>query len=160
MIEVFNGANPGSVVRAARDVDSTHTGLFASERAVCERYGSRVRIARREGSRRGSTCGRLFQLAYGREPDAQERRVAFSALVAKTLDLQTPGTRLRRNLPKKPLVHMITSELTGERVEFRQQEDPSESKIMFIRAMSSSETRALAAFALALFNSNEFVYVY
>ncbi len=58
------------------------------------------------------------------------------------------------------MVHRLTSELTGERFKFVQpaysgpyEHNPHPSE-------SSPETRALAGLALALFNSNEFVYVY
>ena len=158
MIEVFNGANPDlSCERRETSTVPTQAfsllnGQFVNDMALAFALRAEKEAA---ADRR---VDRMFQLAYGREPDAQERRVA-SALVAKTLDLR------RRNAPpakaaKKPLVHMITSELTGERVEFRQQEDPSEYEDNVHPSDVSSETRALAALALALFNSNEFVYVY
>ena len=158
MIEVFNGANPDlSCERRETSTVPTQAfsllnGQFVNDMALAFALRAEKEAA---ADRR---VDRMFQLAYGREPDAQERRVA-SALVAKMLDLRP------RNAPpakpaKKPLVHMITSELTGERVEFRQQEDPSEYEDNVHPSDVRSETRALAALALALFNSNEFVYVY
>ena len=66
----------------------------------------------------------------------------------------------RPRQPPDDIVHHITSELTGERFEFVQpaysgpyEDNPHPSE-------AAPETRALADLALALLNSNEFVYVY
>ena len=60
----------------------------------------------------------------------------------------------------KPLVHQITSELTGETFRFVQQEDPAPYEPNLHPSDAGPETRALADLALVLLNSNEFVYVY
>ncbi|MEZ5395017.1 MAG: hypothetical protein R2724_19655 [Bryobacterales bacterium] len=62
--------------------------------------------------------------------------------------------------PEPPVVHTITSELTGEQFQFTQPEEV----VDFERNLHPSEvgpqTRALADLALALMSSNELVYVY
>jgi hypothetical protein len=55
---------------------------------------------------------------------------------------------------------MITSELTGEQHRFVQQEDPAAFEENLHPSQVGPGTRALAGIVLALFNSNEFVYVY
>jgi hypothetical protein len=59
-----------------------------------------------------------------------------------------------------PVVHMITSELTGERHEFIQQPDVVEHEKNLHPSQVGPSTRALGDVVLALFNSNEFVYIY
>ena len=65
--------------------------------------------------------------------------------------------------PRRPpddVVHQITSELTGEKFEFVQPAYSGPYEHNPHPSDSSPEARALADLALALFNSNEFVYVY
>jgi hypothetical protein len=61
---------------------------------------------------------------------------------------------------KKPIVHTITSELTGEKSSFVQLEDPAPYEENLSPRDVAPSTRALADLALVLLNSNEFVYVY
>ncbi|MGH9661858.1 MAG: hypothetical protein ACRD96_25140, partial [Bryobacteraceae bacterium] len=59
-----------------------------------------------------------------------------------------------------PVVHAITSELTGETFKFEHQPEPVAYEHNLHPSEVGPETRALADLALALLNSNEFVYVY
>jgi hypothetical protein len=158
MIEVFNGANPDMACER-RETSTVPTqaftllnGQFVNDMALA----FALRVEKEASSAR--RIERMFQLAYGRPPGAEERKVG-TELLARAVELQ-------RRIPppakpaKKPLVHMITSELTGEKVEFTQQAESTESEDNVHPSEVSAETRALAALALALFNSNEFVYVY
>ena len=61
---------------------------------------------------------------------------------------------------RKPLVRGITSELTGAEVRIEEEEDLERYQENLQPADVSPETRALADVALALFNTNEFIYVY
>jgi hypothetical protein len=106
----------------------------------------------------GEQIQRAFQLAYGREPDHQELAASRRHITQMTAahEKTPPAPRPAR----KPLVHKITSELTGEAFEFVQQEDPSPYEQNLHASDVTPAVRALADFALALLNSNEFVYVY
>ena len=61
---------------------------------------------------------------------------------------------------RKPVIHKIISELTGQVVEFVQQGEPENYEANLHPSDVKPETRALADLMLALLNSNEFVYVY
>jgi hypothetical protein len=158
MIEVFNGANPDlSCERRESSTVPTQAfsllnGRFVNDMALA--FAMRVEKEAPPARR----IERMFQLAYGREPDMQERKAA-SGLLVTALELH-PRTPPSAKPAKKPLVHMITSELTGEKVAFTQQDDPSEYEDNVHPSEVGPETRALASLALALFNANEFVYVY
>ena len=84
MMEVFNGPT-GSVVRAARDVDSPDAGFSLFNGQFVNDMALAFRIRDREGSRRGSTCRSTFQLRTAVSPMRRNAAVA-SALGAKTLD--------------------------------------------------------------------------
>jgi hypothetical protein len=60
----------------------------------------------------------------------------------------------------KPLVHKITSELTGQTSEFIQPEDAAPFEANLHPSEVGPETRALSDVALMLMNANEFVYLY
>jgi hypothetical protein len=60
----------------------------------------------------------------------------------------------------KPIVHTITSELTGQSFRFVQQENPVEYEANLHPSEVSPQVRALTDFTLALLNTNEFVYLY
>jgi len=94
----------------------------------------------------------------GRLPEATEEREALAALETLTkLHTDTPPPPRPE---AKPIVHTITSELTGQQHRFVHQEDP----VAFEHNLHPSEVgpavRALADVILALLNSNEFAYVY
>jgi hypothetical protein len=111
-----------------------------------------------ESKDRDKQIVRAFQLAYGRNPDDREltaSRQHISRMLA--FHQSTPPAPKPE---RKPLVHKITSELTGESFEFVQQEDPVPYEENLSESQASPEVRALGDFALALFNSNEFVYLY
>ena len=101
---------------------------------------------------------RAFQLAYGRAPGEQEAKAALAHLEKMTRYHETPPPPPP---PRRgPVVHTITSELTGETAQFTQQEDPATYEENLLPGEVSAATRALADVALALLNSNEFLYVY
>jgi hypothetical protein len=159
IVEVFNG--PGLDLSCERRDASTvptqafslFNSSFAHDMSLAFAMRLRTERADLEGQiRRG------FELAYGRAPqptevEASRRHIGKMTALHKT-----------RNIPqrpeKKPLVHKITSELTGEAFEFVQQEDPTPYEHNLHASQIPPEARALADFALVLLNSNEFVYVY
>ena len=61
---------------------------------------------------------------------------------------------------RPPIVHTITSELTGEQFRFVQSDPAGDYEYPLHPSEVGAETRALSDIALALVNSNEFIYVY
>jgi hypothetical protein len=159
MIEVFNG--PGLDLSCERRESSTvPTQAFALFNSAFA-HDMALAFAARLETEAPDIDGRIrrgFQLAYSREPDVRELEAARRHVSKMTAyHRQTPPPT---KPAKRPLVHKITSELTGESHEFVQQEDPSPFEENLHASEVSPEVRALADFALALLNSNEFVYVY
>lgn len=101
---------------------------------------------------------RAFLLVYGRAPVAAEL-AASRKHYARMLEVHRKNPAAPREAAK-PLVHQITSELTGQVFAFRQPRDPAPYEHNLHASEVGAETRALADVALALLNSNEFVYVY
>ncbi len=157
MVEVFNGANP-DLTCESRESSTVPTQAFALLNAEQSRDMAMIMAERLAAEPSSDSVDRAFRLAYGRPPTADERRWTSEFLTRMAAHhADSPAS------PRKPpgdVVHHITSELTGERFEFVQpaysgpyEDNPHPSE-------ASPETRALADLALALFNSNEFAYVY
>jgi hypothetical protein len=115
-----------------------------------------ARITREADSLKGR-IERAFQLVYTRNPTAEESAASMAHLRALT-DHHRAHPAPTRAQPA-PIVHMITSELTGEKFQFTQQEDPEPYEHNLHPSDVPPETRALADLALVLLNSNEFVYL-
>ena len=99
-----------------------------------------------------------FQRVLGRLPDAAEEKAAQATLEKLTkLHAATPAPP---RPAAKPVVHTITSELTGEQHRFTHQEDPAAFEHNLHPSQTTPAVRALADIVLALLNSNEFIYVY
>jgi hypothetical protein len=159
MIEVFNGPGPDLSCerREASTVPTQAFTLFNSSFA----QDMALAFAARLRSERGDLNGQIrrgFELAYGRPPQPGEIEAARRHIGKMTALHKEKAVPPRPE--RKPLVHKITSELTGEAFEFVQQEDPSPYEHNLHPAQVGPEVRALADFALVLLNSNEFVYVY
>jgi hypothetical protein len=102
--------------------------------------------------------GRAFQLAFGRHPEPEELAASLAHWREMT-QIHAAAPPPPRPAPK-PVVHTITSELTGEQFRFLQQEDPEEYEHNLHASEVSAAVRGLADVMLVLMNSNEFVYVY
>jgi len=158
-IEVFNG--PSLDLSCERRESSTvPTQAFALFNSAFSHDMALAFAARLQAERPDldSRLRRGYQLAFGRDPGANELAAARAHVVRMTAlhRASPPPAKPER----KPLVHKITSELTGEVFEFVQQEDPAPYEPNLHASDVSPEVRALADFTLALINSNEFVYVY
>jgi len=94
----------------------------------------------------------------GRLPDAAEERDAMAAL--DKLSKLHAATAAPSRPENKPIVHTITSELTGQQHRFVHQEDPAAFEQNLHPSQTTPAVRALADVILALLNSNEFAYVY
>jgi hypothetical protein len=159
MIEVFNGP---SLDLSCERRDSTtiptqsftlFNGQFANDMALAFAVRLEKEAPTVEGRLR-----RAFDLAYGRAPAPEEIRLARAHLAR--MERHHRSTPPPPKAQPQPIVHTITSELTGQTVRFVQQDDPSPYEANLHAADAGPATRALADFALVLFNSNEFVYVY
>ena len=99
-----------------------------------------------------------FERVLGRLPDAAEEKTTLAALAQLTKQhLATPAPQ--RPEPK-PIVHTITSELTGAQHRFVHQEDPAAYEHNLHPSQTTPAVRALGDVVLALLNTNEFAYVY
>ena len=157
LVEVFNGANPDLTCerREASTVPTQAFALLNSDQSRDMALSMGRRLAEAEPAERIDAA---FRLAFGRRPDADERDWTREFLAEIAAHHAEHPVEPRQ--PPDDIVHHITSELTGEKFEFVQpaysgpyEHNPHPSE-------SSPEIRALADLALALFNSNEFVYVY
>jgi hypothetical protein len=101
---------------------------------------------------------RAFRLVYGRPAEAKELQLALAHLDMQTRYHQQAPPPPKRE--KQPIIHTITSELTGEKSQFVQLDDPTPYEENLQPRDVSPQTRALADLALVLLNSNEFAYVY
>jgi hypothetical protein len=159
MVEVFNGPSLDLSCerREASTVPTQAFTLFNSQFTHTMALAFAARLEREAATPR-ARVERAFRLAFGRAPDSRESRIAldhFAKMTAHHRGVPPP--------PKpetKPVVHMITSELTGEQHRFVQQPDVVEHEPDLHPSDAAPETRALADVCLALFNANEFVYVY
>ncbi len=157
MIEVFNGPNP-DLTCERRESSTVPTQAFSLLNAEQSRDLALI-TARRLGAFPDSLrVDTAFRLAYGRPASSDEREWTADFL-GRMEAHHTENPAPPREGPTD-IVHHITSELTGERFEFVQpaysgpyEHNPHPSEV-------SPDVRALADLALALFNSNEFAYVY
>ena len=157
LVEVFNGPNP-DLTCERRESSTVPTQAFALLNSEQSRDMALIMAERLVGLPESDRVRSGFRLAFGRRPSSEELRWSGDFLLKMT-EHHAANPAPPRPLPKD-VVHHITSELTGEKFEFVQpayggpyEHNPHPSD-------ASPETRALADFALALFNSNEFVYVY
>jgi len=101
---------------------------------------------------------RAFELAYGRRPEAEELKLSLEHVARMTrmhVAQAPPAVKAA-----KPIVHGITSELTGENFTFTQMQPEVKYEANLHPSQVSAATRALADLTLTLLNSNEFLYVY
>ncbi|MBI2684713.1 MAG: PSD1 domain-containing protein [Acidobacteria bacterium] len=156
MVEVFNG--PSLDLSCERRDSSTvptqaftlFNGQFVHDMALA--------LAAKLGAQSPKAQIRsVFERVLGRVPDAPEEATALASLRRLTrLHSGTPPTRPVQT----PVVHTITSELTGAQHQFVHQEDPATFEHNLHPSETTPAVRALADVILALLNSNEFAYVY
>jgi hypothetical protein len=158
-IEVFNGPNL-DVSCDRRDTATIPTQSFTMFNSQFMHDMALAFAARleKETPTPEARIERAFQLAYSRPPSQQESRMALAHLDKLTEQHRVTPPPVKAD--KKPLVHMITSELTGESFQFTQQNDPEDFEENLHPSEVRPQTRALADLALVLLNSNEFVYIY
>ncbi len=159
MIESFNGANVDLSCerRESSTVPTQAFSLLNSEFS----HDMALAMAARVESEADSLDGqieRAFHLAFNRTP-AREELQAAAAHVAKMQARYEQHPAAPRAV-EPPVIHEISSELTGESYSFEQVELPVEYEQNLHPSEVSPHTRALADLTLALLNANEFAYVY
>ena len=157
MVEVFNGANP-DLTCERRESSTVPTQAFALLNSGQSRDMAMIMAGRLASLPSSKRVASAFRLAFGRLPTDEE--LEWSGGFLERMADHHAENPVPPRRPPADVVHHITSELTGERFEFVQpayngpyEHNPHPSE-------ASPQTRALADLALALFNSNEFVYVY
>jgi hypothetical protein len=159
MIEVLNGPSLDlSCERREASVVPTQAFTLFNSQFVHDMALAMAAKLDREFPTPEARIRRAFQLAFGRAPETGELDAAL-AHWWKMARQHIAKPALARGAPK-PVVHMITSELTGEQFRFTQQEDPEPYEHNLHASEVSPEVRALADITLVLMNANELVYVY
>jgi mono/diheme cytochrome c family protein len=158
-VEVFNG--PSLDLACDRRENSTVPtqafGLLNSQFVNDMALAMAVRLEREAGTL-AARIRRAFHLAYGRAPEPRE--LAASEKHFENMLALHRGRKIPPRQPHPPIVHKITSELTGQVFAFEQQRDPSPYEHNLHPSEVTPETRALADLALVFLNSSEFVYIY
>lgn len=158
--EVFNAPSPdlSCEARDASTVTPQVFSLFNSQTSYHRALALAARATKGANSRE-EAVRRVFQFAYGRDPQEAELRSSL----AHWATMQARHATLsfaRQTLPRE-VVREAVEENTGEKFKFV---EPLEAAIDFVPdlgpAEASTEIRSLAEVCLVLLNSNEFAYVY
>ena len=151
MLDVLNGPSFNEST-PTRDTTTIPTQAFAMLNSSFANHRALALAAN------AKSVERVFLLTVGRRPTAKE-----STLTADFLRRREAFYQLHPAPPvpaPKPLVRSITSELTGTPVQVEEDQMPVAYESDLEPSQTTSHVRALADIALALFNSNEFAYVY
>jgi hypothetical protein len=158
LIDVFNGPNPDLTCerREASTVPTQAFALFNSQFAHTTAIQFALRLSR-EAATPQAQIERAFSLAFQRPPSAAELQLSL-AHYQRLLKLYE--TQPAPPPPAvTPVVHAITSELTGETFRFTQLTPDTPVEPNPHPSGLTPAQRALAGIALSLLNTNEFVYV-
>ncbi len=159
-LEVFNAPTPdlSCEAREASTVTPQVFAMFNSEISFDRALALANRIIQEHHSDDAS-IDRLFQLAYGRKPQTQER----SACADHWKKMTARHKLLKFEPPDYPreVVREAVEENTGEKFTFT---EPLEAYAEFVPDLKPADVgprvRGLAEVCLVLLNSNEFAYVY
>ncbi|MDA0204542.1 MAG: PSD1 and planctomycete cytochrome C domain-containing protein [Acidobacteria bacterium] len=159
LIESFNGATV-DLSCERRESSTVPTQAFALLNSEFSHDMALAMAARleRQADTADAQIELAFRLAFNRAPTPDELSAA-SAHVARMQARHEQHSAAPRPADE-PVIHEISSELTGESYSFQQVESTVEYEQNLHPSEASPHTRALAALTLALLNANEFVYVY
>jgi hypothetical protein len=157
MIEAFNGP-PLDMSCERRETSIVPTQAFTLFNGQFVHDMALALAAKLEKLPEKAQIRTAFQRVLGRAPEAPEEKAAAVSLV-KLRALHNANPVMPAPAPQ-PVVHTITSELTGEQHRFVHPEDPSAYEHNLHPSQTRASVRALADVILALLNSNEFSYVY
>lgn len=162
MLEVFNAPSPDFSCerREASTVTPQVFSLFNGKASQSRALALAARALREtKANDDEAALMRCFALTYGRAPNTDE----LTACLAHWRDMQTVHSKTTIALTRPPLDvrRDAVEENTGEKFSF---DEKLHANAEFVPDAQPAEfdvrTRALADVCLALFNSNEFVYVY
>ena len=157
-VDVFNGPSldESTEKRLATTVPTQVFSLFNSQFTHDEALAFALRVAKMD-SNVDAEITNAWKLAFNRLPTKDEIKKA-EAFLQKRTEAQ------RRNpppaAPRKPVVRSITSELTGTEVKVEEDQEIGPYQENVKPGDVPPGVRALAELGLALFNSNEYLYVY
>ena len=159
-LEVFNSP-PSELSCEAREASTVTPQVFAmfNSEITFDRSLALANRVLQEKQPRHASIGRVFQLAFGRSPSADE-----SAACLAHWDAMTARHKALKFAPPespKEVVREAVEENTGEKFSFA---EPLEVYSDFVPDLKASdagpEVRGLAEVCLVILNSNEFAYVY
>jgi mono/diheme cytochrome c family protein len=159
-MEVFNEPSPdlSCEAREASTVTPQVFSLFNGKSAYDRALALAARLRKESGSP-DAVVRAAFVLAFGRPPDAQEAketRAHWEAMTARHRGLKFDPPAYPREVEREAV-----EENTGERFRFTERLHAYEAFIPDLQPGDvDAETRGLADVCLALFNANEFAYVY
>ena len=160
LMEVFN--QPSYDLSCERRDSSTVTPqvftLMNSTNSVDRSIAMALRLRATSGSVE-DRVSRAFQLAFGRDASDQELP-AMAEHVRKMAEYHREHTP-ERELPPRELDRTVVEEMSGLALQYKERLDVYDDYVSHPKPWDvEPETRALADLCLALFNTNEFVYVY
>jgi hypothetical protein len=159
LVEVFNAPSLDLSCdrRESSTIPTQAFALFNSQFAHDMALAFAARLSKEAPTARQQIT-RAFELTYSRPPTPKELQLSLSHLnrMKAHHELHPPPPIEAA----KPIVHAITSELTGEVFTFTQSPPPTKYEANLHPSQVNANTRALADLTLALINSNEFLYVY
>lgn len=157
-MEVFNEPAPDFSCEA-REVSTVTPQVFSLFNGQAS-YDRALALANRVlKEKTADPIARVFALAYGRQPTADEK----TACEAHWQQMQAKQARLTFSKPKPPLEvrREAVEENTGEKFSFREKLPGYADFVPDLQpADCDAQTRALADLCLVLLNSNEFAYLY
>jgi len=162
-VNVFNGPSldESTEKRLSSTVPTQVFSLFNGEFAHSMALAFAVRLDGMGDRKKNDSDRKIdaaFETALNRSPTPEERAKAFSFLAAATrYHRVTPPPSI---VTRATVVRSITSELTGSEVMIEEDTDPALFEKNVHASQVTPEVRALAELTLALFNLNEFIYIY
>ncbi len=158
--EVFNAPAPDFSCerRDASTVTPQVFSLFNSQASYSRALALAARVLK-SSKDDADAVGRCFALVYGRAPDAEELAAALSHW--RAMEPVQARVKITTGMPPLEVRRDAVEENTGEKFSFQEQ---LHAIAEFVPDLQPSDvdarTRALGDVCLALFNSNEFAYVY
>lgn len=159
-MEVFNSPAPDFSCerREASTVTPQVFAMFNSQASQSRALALAAR-AMRETSTDEAATTRCFELAYGRAPKSEELNACLSHW--RDIEAMLGDTPPERYKPPLNVRRDAVEENTGEKFSFQEKLHAHQDFVPDLQpADVPKHTRALADICLALFNSNEFAYVY
>ncbi|MEM6979716.1 MAG: DUF1549 domain-containing protein [Planctomycetota bacterium] len=160
MLEVFNMPSADFSCER-RELSTVTTQVFAllNGQAIHQRALALAQRAASETNSDEAAIKRCFQLAFTRLPTADETRVCLDHW--RTIQTNLPSVPVDHVMPPKDVRREAVEENTGERFTFMERLYGNDHFQPDLRPVDvTPRVRALGDVCLALFNANEFVYVY